>query len=80
MINSHLHKEYDTLGSNKINLSNNPAVMHSTPDWSKTENKIVFTSNQTANIYIYIMNLDGSNIIGIPTNHSSLDSFPKWRY
>jgi imidazolonepropionase-like amidohydrolase len=66
----------DADGSNKTNLTNNPAA-DSLPNWSADGTKIVFHSSRDGNNQIYSMNSDGTGQTRL-TNNSAQEAGATW--
>jgi TolB protein len=70
-------------GSGQVNLTNNPAF-DARPAWSPDGTRIAFESDRDvagpfppANVEIYVMNADGSNVVRL-TNNTFQDYDPVW--
>jgi uncharacterized protein (TIGR02145 family) len=66
----------DPDGSNKINLTNNPAD-DLWPEWSPHGNKIAFSTNRDGNLELYTCDVDGSNPINL-TQSSGNEEYFSW--
>ena len=58
------------------NLTNNAANDYF-PSWSPDGTKIAFGTDRDGNYEIYVMNVDGSNLINL-TNNAATDYYPSW--
>jgi Tol biopolymer transport system component len=62
-------------GTGLVNLSNTPATMEATPQWSPDGSRIAFFKDDG----IYLMNSDGSNVIKLVTGAALWDWSPEGR-
>src|SRR5690606_28831449 len=64
-------------GSNEVNLTNNPGVDDSYPQWSPDGSKIAYRVGPFASADLYAMDADGSNIQQL-TNATGYERNPIW--
>jgi Tol biopolymer transport system component len=65
----------DIDGSNRTNLTNNPA-MDSEPSWSPDGSRILFISSRVPYLTMHTMNVDGSGVRALPNEDETWDTSP----
>lgn len=61
-------------GSGQVNLTNNPAATHLSPNWSPDGTKIVLSIND----FIWVMNADGTNRTQLTVGGAGSRDYPVW--
>jgi Tol biopolymer transport system component len=64
-------------GSEKTNLTNNPAL-DTSQAWSPDGTRIVFETDRDGDFEIYVMNADGSGQTNLTNNAAAYDINPSW--
>jgi Tol biopolymer transport system component len=67
----------DGNGDNQINLTNN-SVDDRVPAWSPDGSRIAFATNRDGNYEIYMMKVDGSDLVNLTNRPANADYAPNW--